>query len=477
MPAWWSWPLAILISEWVIRIVMTPIAVRRRRPSAASVWLAIIYFQPLVGFILYVLIGENRLPVRRIRLRNLAIDKVDGTQQQAAIDPHVMQPDLHPQQQPIVTLAERLTDLPILGGNTTEFLDDTNNTISKIIEDINNATDHVHILMYIYRNDDTGRRVAEALIKATMRGVTCRLLVDAVGSWTALRSILPQLREAGIHVEEALEVNFLRRGFARLDLRNHRKLIVIDGQIAYAGSQNIVDASYGHKSLIWHDLMARVTGPSVNHLQRIFEDDWYVETNQSLEGDNNYPHLKPTGSTPIQALPSGPTYPTSNYQRLVVTAIHAARRHITITSPYLVPDEPFLQALQVAVMRGVKVEVITPQDCDQIMVGAAGRAYRRDLLEIGVSVHLYQHGLLHAKTMTIDDEIALVGSGNFDMRSFYLNFELNLLLYGSDPTSKLRYIQKRYISQSIQLTNEMIQNRSRIKRTLEDTAKILSPLL
>ena len=471
------WSLLLLIAEWLIRLAMMPILVRRRGTTAAMAWLLVIFFEPFIGLFLYLLIGENRLPRRRIRKHASATSSVDLTNQLGQTQPHITRPQLPPEQASLVTLAERLGDLPIVGGNEVLMMPDTAQVIERVIADIDAAEHHVHILMYIFEADETGRRIADALIRARQRGVACRVLADAVGSRPLFKGLHQPLLDAGVEVIAALPVNVFRRGLARLDLRNHRKLVVIDGSIAYSGSQNIVDPTYGRRDLVWHDMMLRLTGPVVLHLQGVFIEDWYFETGKMLESADILPEPRVTGEAIVQVLPSGPTYPTENYQRLVVAALHAAEREVIITSPYLVPDEPLLQAMQTAVLRGVRVDMIVPYRSDQPLASTAGRAYYAQLLEINVNLHLHHEGLLHAKTVTIDDAVALVGSSNFDIRSFKLNFELNLLLYGPEAAAELRHHQKQYMQQSTRLTLKQWQARPAWRRLIQDSARLLSPLL
>ena len=201
--------------------------------------------------------------------------------------------------------------------------------------------------------------------------------------------------------------------------------------------------TYGHRGLAYTDLMVRLVGPTVLELQGVFLSDWYFETREILDDEDVYPTPALKGSALVQTLPSGPNYPTDNYQRLLVAALYEAHEHVVLTTPYFVPDEPFMQALEVAVRRGVKVDLIVPEHCHQILVGAASRAYYDDLVAVGVNVHLYKPGLLHSKTMSIDRALALIGTGNFDIRSFTLDFEVNLICYGREMTDRLREVQDR----------------------------------
>ncbi|MBN2216957.1 MAG: cardiolipin synthase [Pirellulales bacterium] len=476
MHDWLSWSLLNYLLEWVIRIVMLVVVTNRRRGSPMA-WLLVIFFLPVPGLVLYLLIGENRLPRRRAGRHARLLSELSLIRRRLEGHPAVVHPELPTDQMPFVTLAERLGYMPIVGGNEIALMTETDQVIDRLVADIDAAGRHVHLLYYIFSNDRTGRKIAEALARAVARGVKCRVLVDAVGSRPMLKRLARRMIEDGIELHPALPVSLFRRSFARLDLRNHRKLAVIDGRVGYTGSQNIVNADYGHKDLAWHDMSVRITGPAVLELQAVFVGDWYFETDEILTSDDVFPDPPMLGPVAVQTLPSGPDYPTENYQRMVVAALHAARRHVIITSPYFVPDDAFLQALEVAVLRGVEVEIILPRRCDQVLVGAASRAYYEDLLRLGVKLHLYDDGLLHAKTMSVDDSVALIGSSNFDIRSFELNFEISLLFYGPDVTAYLRELQNGYIKRSGLLTPEVWSQRGRLGRVLGNIAKLLGPLL
>ena len=466
-----------LISEWVIRLVMLPVAARRRRPSSAMAWLTIIFFQPWLGLVLYGLLGRRRLGKRRLRRYEQVSRAIGQIDRLAMQRDHVMQPAVDPDQRSLITITEDLSEMPILGGNFVELIKESDEAIDRLVTDIDAAEHHVHLQTYIYRNDETGRRVAAALVPAAERGVTCRLIVDAVGSRRMLRSLGAELRRRGVEVVAALSVNPVRRRLARIDIRNHRKLAVLDGRIGYAGSQNIINADYGHRDLAWHDIMVRLTGPAVLQLQLAFLEDWVYETDEWIDDEKLLPTPAVTGDVPIQVVPSGPIRVTSSLQDVVVEAMYIAHDHVILTTPYFVPDEPLMLAFRLAVMRGVKVELIVPRRADHPLVHAAGRAYFGELLEMGVHIYLHTEGLLHAKTMTVDDTLAMIGSANFDIRSFEVNFELNLLMYGPDSAGRLRYQQVEYRQQSQRLSGEAWRDRGKVASTLDDMAKLLSPLL
>lgn len=474
-----SWSLVFYISEWLVRLIMLGVVIERHPPRTAMTWLLVIFFLPWPGLVLYLLIGENRLPHRRLVQRKALLKSLEKVRNRFVPHRDVVAAFLNKEFLPTVTLAEKLGYMPIMFGNQARLMAETGKVVDALVEDIDGARQHVHLLFYIISPDQTGQRVIAALERAVARGVRCRLLADAQGSRRFLKKMSKRLERAGIDYYPALPVNLLRAAVSRIDLRNHRKIAVIDSCIAYTGSQNIVDAGYGHKDLQWYDLMVRLTGPVVLELQAVFVGDWFAESNQLLDGaDIFHEKSSPADSgAAVQTLPSGPVFPAENYQRLVVSALHAARRSVVITTPYFVPDEVFLEAMETAALQGVEVHLIVPLKSDQILVGNAARAYYERLLEIGVSIHLFSEGLLHAKSMTIDDSLAFLGSSNFDIRSFALNFEINLIFYDTEITQALRQHQNGFRNCSRVLTLTEWQQRPRYQKVMQNIIKLLSPLL
>lgn len=475
-----SWWLAFTLIEWGIRLVMVAVILRKRfAPATALAWLCLVFFLPELGLVLYLLLGDSRLGRRRVRRHRQTIAAVRSEERLATQMAHVTQPDIEPAHQGLILQAQMIGGFNILGGNHVELLEETETVIQRLIQDIDAAQHHVHLLYYIFANDQTARAVCDALIRARGRGVNCRVLADAAGSWHffSRRGLYHYLRQHDIEVYPMLPVAPLRRRLERMDLRNHRKLAVIDGRIAYAGSHNIVNPDYGRRGLRWIDLTGRFTGPIVAQLQLVFLEDWAFETGQELSGPDILPPLDPAGMVSAQTVPTGPSHESETLPRVLLAAINAAQRRVIITTPYLVPDEPTLLALAMAADRGVEVDLVLPEKADHPLVAAAGRAYFEELLESGVSVHLYQEGLLHAKTITVDDSFALLGSSNLDIRSFYLNFELNVLMYGRQITHDLRYAQLRYLGRSRRVEAETWRNRPLLQRYAESAVALLSPLL
>lgn len=507
-----DWTSYVTISEWLIRIVILPVIVlRKERPATCLAWLTLIFFAPWPGLVLYLLLGENRLGRRRLRKRESEWVAIENANSQLADpkrlvsqisggweDEGLLPPQLgsssaggqedqeentgkvlvDPEVQSLSDLAYRLTGWPATTGNQISFFSDPDLTIDRLVAEIDSAKDHVHLLYFIFRDDEVGRRVGQALTRAVQRGVVCRVLVDAVGSRQMLRRLAPRLRQAGIEVRAALPVHLYRIPFSRLDLRNHRKLAIIDGRVAYTGSQNIVEPTYGHrKAGPWHDVTVRILGPAVAHLQLMFLEDWFHETGEWLDEPRYFPLVAERGDAILQVLPSGPDMPTEQFQDLLVKAIFLAHQRVILTSPYFIPDEPLAMALRLAAYRGVRVDLLLPARSDHPIVDAAGEFHWRRLHEQGVTLHFFTGGLLHAKTLTIDDRVGLIGTANFDIRSFHLNFEVNLLIYSPPAVRELQDLQLRYLGQSRSVGENGIEAPSPGRALAIHLAKLLSPLL
>jgi cardiolipin synthase len=377
---------------------------------------------------------------------------------------------------PIIHFARQLGDFDVCDGNTIELLADYCGAIDRLVADIDAARRSVHLLFYIFEDDEMGRGVADALLRAAGRGVRCRVLMDAIGSKKGLRNLAPRLRDAGIEVRAMLPGGFFRRNAARFDLRNHRKIAVVDNHIGYTGSQNIVNPEFvpGHPN---EELTARLTGPIVAQLQAIFLADHYFETDETPVYREHFPELFPTGRSAAQLIPSGPGYPRENGQEFIVTLLYAARRRVVITTPYFVPDDTVLQAMRSATLRGVAVHLVVSKHANQLVTQLAQRSHYEELLEAGVAIHLYEPRFLHAKHLTVDEDIALLGSTNMDIRSFALNAEINLVVYDPAVVREIQKIQDRYFLHSESLTADGWRSRTRWDKVLQNSARLADSLL
>jgi len=481
----WAWITTVAAALLLAVQIALALRVLARRISvpATLAWLLLLFFVPVIGIVLYLLVGENRLGRRRARQRGADVARVaaralhfwrtgaeDWTQRVGAYE--------H-----IARLSTAVGGMPPLRGNRLTILHDSEETLDAIIADIDLAKRHCHILTYIWMPTSGGERVAEAVMRAARRGVACRVLVDAVGSKKMLRSPLcERMRRAGVELVPALPVSAPRMLLRRLDLRNHRKIVCIDGEVAYTGSQNITDKTFrvSRRPWIgpWIDATVRLQGPAAQALEVVFIRDWALDAPGTPAIENLLPDLGTTrdGSI-VHVVPSGPAEGPSAVHQALVTALHSAREEIVITTPYFVPDEPMATALRSAAIRGVHVTLVVPEKVDSPVVAAASRAWFDDLLEAGVRVWQYEKGLLHSKTITIDRDVAIIGSANFDVRSFFLNFEITLFVYDSDFASLLRLLQMQYLADSHEIDPYHWSRRSQLRRMSENLARLFSPLL
>ena len=457
---------------WIIRLSMIFVVLHRRfTPGTSLAWLGIVFLHPYIGLLLFQLVGEKSLGPGRIARQQKIMEHYRNAPFATPPQETDLARDLGATSASMACLAQKTGKMPLVWGNQIDFLDNSTEMVDRLIADIGSATSEVHLLYYIFSTDQTGRKVADALIAASQRGVTCRVLVDAFASREMFR--YQRLSQKGVQVVAALP----RAPFRRRDLRDHRKLAVIDNRIAFAGSQNLINADYGGKrGAPWYDLTGRITGPVVQEFATTFVENWAFETDQMLAvAAPNFP-TAPCGNA-VQVVPTGPIGTGDSYRRILLGAIQAARQELVLTTPYFVPDEPTLVSLTMAADRGVNVKLILPKVCDQFLAGAAGRAQYADLLHTGVSIYLYKPGLIHTKSVTVDRHIGLFGSANLDMRSFYLNFELSVLLYSEDGVGKLRAIQEKYLGESDQLSGQTWAQRPASARYVDAAVCLVSPLL
>jgi cardiolipin synthase len=373
-------------------------------------------------------------------------------------------------------LIQNLGHFPALNGNEVELLSHYAGTLDRIAADIDMATSHVHLLFYIFAYDTSGKKIIAALARAVERGVTCRVLIDALGSHVWAVQVMKALAAAGVTAHLVLPIRLLRRRSTRADLRNHRKIAVIDGKVGYIGSQNIVDADFNPR-VTNQELVVRVCGPVVLELEAVFVADWFLETDQVLKNPDLFPEPIRSGHVVAQVLPSGPDYPEAGVERVIEALVHGARERIVITTPYFVPSEALLHALETAVLRGVEVHVILSKPVDQTLVHLAQRSYYTELLDAGIKIHLYRDKLLHAKHLSIDHNVSLIGSSNMDMRSFTLNSEISLILFDRELAGRLQAEQARYFAGSDLLLAKQWKTRPLARKVIENIARLLTPLL
>jgi cardiolipin synthase len=442
---------------WLIIVAALFVVPRNRRPGSATAWLMLVMLLPFVGLVLYWLIGSPKLSRRR-RVQQRTMDERIArviARRDEALE-RMFDPPVAPRHEPIVRLATRLGGLPACAGNTVTLLPDYDGAIAQMVAAVDAARAFVHVEFYILALDDTTAPFFDALERAVQRGVPVRVLLDHVGSrkFPGHRAMLERLTRAGIAWHRMLPLRPFSNQWNRPDLRNHRKILVVDGTVGFTGSMNVIDKSYllpsnRRRGMSYVELLACVSGPVVLELNAAFITDWYSETGVLLDGS----HAPETVVTPTmtgralcQVLPSGPAYETDNNLRAFVALIHSARHRVTIACPYFVPDESLMMAITSAAQRGVEVTLFSSEIADQFFVHHAQLSYYEELLAAGVAVYQYRAPvLLHSKHISVDDEVAVIGSSNLDMRSLTLNLEVTLLAYDAEVVAGLRAVEREYL--------------------------------
>ncbi len=468
----------LLQGSLIVRVLLHP----NRQPASRIAWVVILLAFPVVGILAYVLLGETNIGRRRMK----RLEEIEGPRQ----DPPGRPVDV--ECAPGAGVPERYAHLFRLGktvngfdpvaGNRGQLMADTDTAVEAMVADIEKAEDHVHVLFYIWLADNNGCKVIEALQRAARRGVTCRAMADGLGSRRLIRSDhWRDMEKAGIRLAGALAVGnpLLQPLQRRIDLRNHRKILVVDNRITYCGSQNCADPAFLVKARYapWVDITIRFEGPVASQAQRLFASDWRAETGEDLETPASLSIRRAQGGFPAQVIGTGPAARHSAMPEVFESLMYAARRELVVSTPYFVPDEAMQAALCASARRGVATTVVFPARNDSWVVAAASRSYYEELLSSGVRIFEFQGGLLHAKTLTLDGEMTLIGSANMDRRSFELNFENNVLFHDRALTGEVRRRQDAYIADARPVTAETVARWSWRRRLWNNAVAMLGPVL
>jgi cardiolipin synthase len=471
--------LVLIAAHVVLGFVATVAVSTNRRPSAAIAWILTIIFIPFAGAVAYLLVGRNRLPAsRRTQQRRMNEWFVENTSTSAlpadaSIDPEWLAS--------VVQMNRQLGALPMVGDNDVQILEGYTESFDAMIEAIDAASTRVHVEFYILVLDSSTQGFFDALARACARGVAVRVLSDHLSGflYPHRRETQQALAEMGADWRAMLPLRPLKGQWQRPDLRNHRKIVVVDGVVAFTGSQNLIDASYlkaknMRRGLHWVELMIRLVGPASRELDAVFVTDWHAESSELLE---LVPAVVTTGNVALQTVPSGPSFDNDNNLKLFESLIHKAERRISITSPYFVPDESIQLALLTAAARGLSVELFVSEVGDQKLVYHAQRSYYEALLSAGIAIYLYRApSVLHSKHFTVDDDIAVIGSSNMDIRSFSLNAEVSMLVHGREFVDRMRRVEDRYREFSTRLTLEEWIRRPLGDKTRDNLARLTSSL-
>lgn len=473
--------VGLLVIDAAIKITAIFVVPRNRRPPAAVAWLLLIMFLPYVGLFFLLLIGSTKLPAKRRRLQAEMNDAIrDASSDSAFISNRDAWPEwLHG----VADMNLNLGALPFTTGNSAKLISGYGESFDAMAAAVDEANVEVRVEFYIVIRDAATEPFFDSLARAVARGVRVRLLFDhlATARIRGYRATLRWMTAAGIEWHRMLPVRPWKGQYQRPDLRNHRKLLIVDGGVAFTGSQNIIDRGYHRKryarrGLQWVEAMARFEGPVVSSLNAIFVSDWVAETGQRPGPLPDVPVQQPNGFD-CQVVPSGPGFPNQNNLMLFLALLYAANHRVVLSSPYFVPDDAMMNALIGAVTRGVRVELFVSEVGDQPVVYHAQRSYYETLLRAGVHIYLYPAPyILHSKHFSIDDEVAVIGTSNMDMRSFELNLELTVLVRGESFVNNLRVIECDVRDRSRELTLGELEHQSAWQTALDNLARLTSAL-
>jgi len=454
MAAWVG--IALYLLDLTIKVIALGVIPKNRRPSSGMAWLLLIMIIPFLGFIIFLVLGRTKLERRRFEQQaEVNATVAERTADVPTLDSGFPGPAYV---ESVATLNRNLGAQPATPGNRVDLFPGYADSIAAMTAEVDKAVTWVHVEFYITAWDDVTEPFYEALVRAVERGVKVRLLFDHLGSKgiPGYKEFTARLDTTGIEWHPMLPIAPLKR---RPDLRNHRKILVIDGAVAFTGSQNLIEPGYNkpknHKlGREWVELVARVEGPVVSSLNLLFATDWYSETGVKLAEELGTAP-PPMGEIEAQVIPSGPGFVTENNLRAFTTLLYCAQRRLSITSPYFVPDESLLYAITTAAQRGVDVELFVSEAGDQFMVYHAQRSYYEALLRAGVRIFMYPApAILHSKFFSVDDDVAVIGSSNMDMRSFGLNYEVSLMLLGPEVVAEMRKVEDIYRAMAKELLLE-----------------------
>ncbi len=479
-------PLVVNIvkAAYVLAMLMIVFLVmlENRSPLKAIPWMLVLLFVPVLGVVFYIFFGQNLRKEKIIRRKGLKnhdlVSKIAHAQSHKLAD-GVMDdlPNLEAHKKLIQLFLNNSSSILTI-GNQIDVLNNGDATFESIISALKDAKHSIHLQYYIFDEDEIGNQILEILKEKASEGVEVRMIVDDVGSWELKRSFFTQMKKCGIEVYSFLTVRFPSLT-SKVNYRNHRKIVVVDGEIGFLGGLNVADRyikgspDYG----IWRDMHLRITGDAVNALQSVFFIDWYFVSQQDIADPKYFPHKKPVGDKLVQIVSSGPDSDWPGIMMGYYQAIASAQKYVYITTPYFMPGESVLMALKASAMGGVDVRIIIPEKSDAYFTALCTKSYIKEMLATGVKFYFYQPGFLHSKMMVIDDEVCTIGTSNMDFRSFEQNFEVNAFIYDQDKAREVRGYFFEDLSQSVLIDAEEWRQRPRWDKAKESFARLFSPLL
>lgn len=470
---------SVMIANFVL--AFTIIFLERKNASTTWAWLMVLFFIPILGFILYLIFG------RRLTGQIFTWDTKSrlGVEKQVHKQLEILENDRIPYKQDVLKQYKELyylhlkhNDALYSQNNKVDLFTDGAEKFSALIRDLEQAKDHIHLLYYIVRHDQLGTKIANVLIKKAREGVEVRFLYDDMGSRSLSRKYVRRLEEANIQVGAFFPPKIPKINF-KINFRNHRKLAIIDGEIGYIGGFNIGDEYLGksEKFGYWRDTHLRVRGDAVKTMQTRFILDWNQASRNHIDYNEKYFIGGEIGDVGVQIVSSGPDQEWEQIKYGYIKMILAAKEYVYIQTPYFIPDDSLMDALRIAALSGVKIKIMIPNKPDHIFVYWATLSSVGELLGEGAEIYLYQNGFLHAKTIVVDGKVSSVGTANIDVRSFRLNFEVNAFLYDVDMAQQLVDVFQEDIKVSTQMTKSLYEQRSVSIKFKESISRLISPIL
>ena len=470
--------IVIIIYFAGIVYLMVDTVLENRSPVKTISWILVLLLLPVVGFIFFIFFGQNFRKEKFIARKVLKNQDVFSFMKTEHSKNKTIQSKLLEDKRQLVTLLLNNSNALITNNNAIEILNNGQETFDSIISAIEKSKYFIHLEYYIIADDKIGRKIINLLKQKAKEGVEVRIIIDDVGSWELKDPFYKEMRSAGILIYSFLPVHFPKLT-SKINYRNHRKIVVVDGEVGFMGGINIADR-YVEGSIkygIWRDTHLRIEGDAVNSLQTIFSTDWYFVSNEELSDDKYFPNIIASSNKIMQIVSSGPDSDWHSIMMGIFHAIVAAKKYVYIATPYFMPTEGVLLALKTAALGGVDVRIILPQKSDAFISLLSTRSYIRELLEAGVKTYFYVKGFIHSKVLIIDDFVSILGSANMDFRSFEQNFEISAFIYDEKTAKELKITYDEDIKNSILITQDEWNNRSKIEKWKESFARLFGPLL
>lgn len=444
-----------------------------RNPLKTISWVLVLLLLPLVGLVFYYFFGEDHRKQRLIsrkmhkKLNRKTLERIELRE---SLNPP-------PEYKGLINLLNKLNDCPLYGGSKITFYSDGVAKFASLFEEIKKATKHIHIQYYIFMDDEIGHKLSSLLIEKAREGIEVRVLYDAMGAWKAKKSFYKEMAAAGIQVSPFLKVAFPILT-SRVNYRNHRKVVIIDGEVGFMGGMNVADRYIkGNGTGVWRDSHFKLEGKAVHGLQTSFVIDWYASQNEFLVSNKYFPLLEAKGDNIMQIATSGPTGEFKEIHQGIFQAITNAKEYVYIQTPYLIPTDALMLAIQTAAMSGVDVRIMIPKRSDTTFVQIASMSFIKDFLDSKVKIYFFTEGFLHSKLMVIDDALTITGSANMDVRSFEHNFEIDAFIYNTETSLKAKDIFLKDMQSSDIIDIDTWNTRPRYKRFAESFLRLFTPLL